>query len=218
LLEFLLASDCGGVTAAIAWARFAEVALSSVVMSCFLLQLSLVGLEALAHLARLLMNRLLIVMADFCRRSGMRVKLEKTVATAFDFLRRQDLSTEGVLYQGAPLVHLPAGESFPYLGPVGCGPASWVAPPPPARGAANGEQDPRHTVTSRQRRLTSSLPPRSWWGSQSTTTSYWLRWFLPCRWWRQLTSATQRLLCRGQMRSWTGYIRSGSKYTDLCGA
>ena len=62
------------------------------------------------------MNRLLNVVADFCRWSGMRVKLEKTVATAFDFRRRQELSTEGVLYQGTPLVHLPAGESFPYLG------------------------------------------------------------------------------------------------------
>jgi hypothetical protein len=50
------------------------------------------------------MNRLLIVVADFCRWSGMRIKLEKTVATlaAFDFLRRQDLSTEGVLYQAPP--------------------------------------------------------------------------------------------------------------------
>ncbi len=41
------------------------------------------------------MNRLLIVVTDFCRWSGMRVKLEKTVATAFDFLRRQELSTGG---------------------------------------------------------------------------------------------------------------------------
>jgi hypothetical protein len=62
------------------------------------------------------LNRLLIVVADFCRWSGIRVKLEKTVATAFDFLRRQELSSDGVLYQGAPLVDLPAGESFPYLG------------------------------------------------------------------------------------------------------
>jgi hypothetical protein len=153
------------------------------------------------------MNQLLIVVADFCRWSGMRAKLEKTVATAFDFLRRQELSTEGVLYQ-APLCISRRGRAFHTLG---CEVASWAAPSA-ALGADNGEQDPRHI--SRQRSLTSSLPP-SWWGSQSTTTSYWVRWFLPCRWWRQLASATQRLLCRGQMRSWTVYIRSGSKYTDL---
>jgi hypothetical protein len=46
------------------------------------------------------MNRLLIVVAENCRWSGMRVKLKKTAATAFDFLWRQELSTEGVLYQG----------------------------------------------------------------------------------------------------------------------
>ena len=62
------------------------------------------------------MGRLLEVVADFCHWSGMRVKLEKSVATAFDFLLKQELSTDGILYQGVPLVHLPASESFPYLG------------------------------------------------------------------------------------------------------
>ncbi len=60
--------------------------------------------------------RLLEVVADFCRWSGMLVKLEKSVAKAFDFLQMQELSTEGILYQRAPLVHLQASESFPYLG------------------------------------------------------------------------------------------------------
>ena len=46
----------------------------------------------------------------------MRVKLEKSVATAFDFKQQQELSTAGILFQGTPLVHLPAGESFTYLG------------------------------------------------------------------------------------------------------
>ncbi len=62
------------------------------------------------------MDRLLEVVADFCRWSGMRVKLEKSVATAFDFLQKQELFTVGILYQGVPLVHLPASESFSYLG------------------------------------------------------------------------------------------------------
>ncbi len=47
---------------------------------------------------------------------GMQVKLEKSVATAFDFKRQQELSTADILYQGIPLVHLAASECFPYLG------------------------------------------------------------------------------------------------------
>ena len=62
------------------------------------------------------MGHLLDVVADFCRWSGMQVKLEKSVATAFDFQQQQELSTAGILYQGTPLVHLAASESFPYLG------------------------------------------------------------------------------------------------------
>ena len=62
------------------------------------------------------MGHLLEVVADFCRWSGMQVKLEKSVATAFDFKQQQELSTADILYQGTPLVHLAASESFPYLG------------------------------------------------------------------------------------------------------
>ncbi len=96
--------------------------------------------------------------------SGMRVKLEKTVATAFDIRRRQELSTEGVLYQGTPLVHLPAGESFPYLGLrasiLGRTPPPQIPPSFPYLGVDDGGQDPHHTL--RRRRPTSSRPPRSW--------------------------------------------------------
>ena len=62
------------------------------------------------------MCRLLDVVANFCKWSGMQVKLEKSVATAFDFVNKQELSTEGILYNGVPFVHLAADESFPYLG------------------------------------------------------------------------------------------------------
>ena len=62
------------------------------------------------------MNRLLAVVSRFCTWSGMKVKLEKTVASAFDFAQKQELSTGEILYQGAPLVHLPAAENFCYLG------------------------------------------------------------------------------------------------------
>jgi hypothetical protein len=62
------------------------------------------------------MIRLLDVVADFSKWSGMRAKLEKSVATAFGFLQRQQLPTAGrILYQGTPLVHLSAKESFAYL-------------------------------------------------------------------------------------------------------
>jgi hypothetical protein len=62
------------------------------------------------------MNRLLAVVSRFCSWSGMKVKLEKSVASAFDFVRKRELSTRDILYQGAPLVHLPADENFCYLG------------------------------------------------------------------------------------------------------
>ena len=98
---------------------------------------------------------------------------------------------------------------------LGCGPASWPAPPV-ATSAENGGQDPRQT--SRRRRPTSSLSPKSWWGLPSSIATSWAKWSRPCRWSRQLGSGTQRLLCRGQMRSWTVYIRSGFKYTEQRGA
>ena len=62
------------------------------------------------------MSRLLNVVADFCQWSGMRIKLQKSVASAFDFARKEELPTGGILYKGVPLVHLPADASFCYLG------------------------------------------------------------------------------------------------------
>jgi hypothetical protein len=59
------------------------------------------------------MSRLLQVVADFC---GMRIKREKSVATGFDFKKGVALSTEGILYAGAPLTGLAAHEAFAYLG------------------------------------------------------------------------------------------------------
>ena len=97
------------------------------------------------------MGRLLEVVADFCRWSGMRVQLKKSVATAFDFRLRQELSTEGILYRGTPLVHLSASESFPYLG-------VWASIPA-ALGAGNGRRHPPQTW--RRRSPTYSQPPRS---------------------------------------------------------
>ena len=46
----------------------------------------------------------------------MRIKREKSVITAFDFRTKRELATDGILYEGHPLVWLPADESFPYLG------------------------------------------------------------------------------------------------------
>ena len=62
------------------------------------------------------LSRLLKVVEEFCKWSGMRVKLAKSVITAFDFGQRREVSTEDILYQGQPLVRLAAYESFPYLG------------------------------------------------------------------------------------------------------
>jgi hypothetical protein len=62
------------------------------------------------------MSRLLIIVADFCQWSGMQNKLQKSVASAFDFARKEELPTGGILYKGGPLVHLPANASFCYLG------------------------------------------------------------------------------------------------------
>ena len=61
-------------------------------------------------------NKLLHVVATFCGWSGMRVNLRKTFVTAYDFRHNQPLPTDNIRYQGAPLRHLPARESFPYLG------------------------------------------------------------------------------------------------------
>ena len=62
------------------------------------------------------MSRLLQVVSDFCAWSGMRIKLVKSVITAYDFAAREELPTDEIRYQGSPLTRLPADESFPYLG------------------------------------------------------------------------------------------------------
>ncbi len=60
--------------------------------------------------------RLFQVVAAFCSWSGMRMKREKSVATGFVFKKGVALSTEGLLYAGAPLTGLAANETFAYLG------------------------------------------------------------------------------------------------------
>ena len=62
------------------------------------------------------MNTLLEVVRRFCVWTGMRVKLSKSAITAYDFASRTDLTTDHIKYSGASLVHLPANESFRYLG------------------------------------------------------------------------------------------------------
>ena len=62
------------------------------------------------------MSRLVQVVADFCNWSGMRIKIAKSVITAYDYSTRCDLPTDDILYQGQALTRLPADESFPYLG------------------------------------------------------------------------------------------------------
>ena len=56
------------------------------------------------------------VVSSFCEWSGMTVKLQKSVITAFDFGARCKLPTDTTHYQGQPLVRLAAEQSFPYLG------------------------------------------------------------------------------------------------------
>ena len=62
------------------------------------------------------MQKLLQVVADFCNWSGMRVKLQKSVITAFDFGSRSKLPTDQLRYNGYALVNLAPDESFKYLG------------------------------------------------------------------------------------------------------
>ena len=62
------------------------------------------------------MNRLLQVVAAFCSWSGMRIKREKSLISAVDYKSGAPLSTESVVYEGAPLSHLAATDPFPYLG------------------------------------------------------------------------------------------------------
>jgi len=62
------------------------------------------------------MQKLLQVVSSFCSWSGMRVKLQKSVITAFDFGRWRSLPTDEILFNGASLVCLSPDESFRYLG------------------------------------------------------------------------------------------------------
>lgn len=62
------------------------------------------------------MQRLLDVTAKFCAWTGMRVKLSKSVITAYDFSQRADLPTDEIRFNGEALVCLPAHQSFRYLG------------------------------------------------------------------------------------------------------
>jgi hypothetical protein len=62
------------------------------------------------------MHKLLQVVSSFCDWSGMRVKLQKSVISAYDYKAHEDLPTEGIRYNGGALVRLPAHESFRYLG------------------------------------------------------------------------------------------------------
>ena len=62
------------------------------------------------------MNRALQVVADFCRWSGMRLNLTKSVITAWDYSSKRDLPTDLIRFEGQPLVNLRAEDHFRYLG------------------------------------------------------------------------------------------------------
>ncbi len=62
------------------------------------------------------MNRLIKIVSDFCKWAGMLFKLAKSVASAFDFAQKEELSTGEILFEGAPLLHFPSDEHFCYLG------------------------------------------------------------------------------------------------------
>ena len=44
----------------------------------------------------------------------MRINLDKSVITAFNYRALRELDTKEILYNGKPLVSLAADESFPY--------------------------------------------------------------------------------------------------------
>ena len=62
------------------------------------------------------MQKLMQVVSSFCNWTGMKVKMTKSVITAYDYKTREDLPTDGIRYNGEPLVCLPAHDSFRYLG------------------------------------------------------------------------------------------------------
>ena len=56
-------------------------------------------------------------MVDYlCEWSGMRIKLKKSLITAYDFCKARNFPTENINHQGKPLTSLPADGTFPYLG------------------------------------------------------------------------------------------------------
>ncbi len=54
--------------------------------------------------------------AKFCRWSGMRVKVNKSRLTAYDFASRKAADVSGIAYEGQELVILPPQQAFAYLG------------------------------------------------------------------------------------------------------
>jgi hypothetical protein len=62
------------------------------------------------------MEKLLQVVSSFCFWAGMRVKMQKSVISAYDYKSHKDLPTDGIRYNGEALVCLPAHEGFRYLG------------------------------------------------------------------------------------------------------
>ena len=61
------------------------------------------------------LQRLLELVSKFCEWSGMQIKPDKSVITAFDYRARRELDTMEIHYNWKP-VSSAANESFPYLG------------------------------------------------------------------------------------------------------
>ena len=137
------------------------------------------------------MSRLLNIVADFCHWSGMRIKLQKSVASAFDFARKVELPTGGILYKGVPLVHLPADASFCYLGVR----ASILARTAGGRRPPSGGHRPFRTWMRRKHMFSRSPRILSGWPS-SIATSY-RKWWQPWTWLRRPVSVTLQRWCRG---------------------
>ena len=67
------------------------------------------------------MQKILDVIARFCQWSGMRVKMTKSVSTAFDYGRRTELPTNGIRYSGEILAcqHAKASDISDQDGTIG---------------------------------------------------------------------------------------------------
>ena len=83
------------------------------------------------------LQKILDVIARFWQWSGMRVKLAKSLITAFDYSRRSDMPTNDIRYNGEALACLPAHESFRYLG-VRAALSGWRRGRAPARQTRSG--------------------------------------------------------------------------------